>query len=310
MKRITHLFALMFFAISLLVAFPVFAANEPALVTQIVLDHHTHSLARWYEHQDSNYRSTFPWKEFWKKTCDLSHLECTDKKFRHLAKGTILTVPAPLLYVEVPQGVTPPTSLTLTPVEQGSNLLLVVPPSNVELREVVPAPLPPVNSGLVETKGMLLFFAAGIALLLFALVMLAKRLSVKERESVFMQERVFGLMERVKTIEFTMPPFAFYENNRTEVILEVVSVDGNGEPFVVTKWMRHPVKFSLLEEQLHDAFREGRVLPSITWKKKTTETEAPKLNGEDTLPQKLDVQTSCPVIPIDTPRSISVETPQ
>jgi len=60
----------------------------------IVLDRHTHSLWVYWIRKDANARHAQPWPKFWKDSCVLSDLPCTDAAWRKIPSGTAIVVPA------------------------------------------------------------------------------------------------------------------------------------------------------------------------------------------------------------------------
>jgi hypothetical protein len=175
--------------------------------------------------------------------------------------------------MQVPEGVKAPEVMHLIPAPNDQKLL--VPTMSITPRITVDDTLPLkaelATARTLKQRADLLaqFFLGCSFLLMITLFLYQKRLGRKEHELAVKNERIFALMERVKTIAFTMPPFAVHETQGTEIILPVASVDGNGEPFVAPEWTPHPMKLSQLESFMYRAFLKNEVLPHIQWKLET-----------------------------------------
>ena len=175
------------------------------------------------------------------------------------------------------------------PTEEGSGLLAPVPNSIIPPKDAAAAATiaslkraesaRAANDERAQTAWKVLLVCT--VFLLIALMALAKRLRNKEHELDAKNERLLAFMERVKTVRFTMPPYAAHETHTNEVLLDVVNIDRNGEPFVAPDWMPHPIKLSTLEAYLLDAFLKKQPLPRIEWKVLPLPYDPPTYAQED-----------------------------
>jgi hypothetical protein len=252
---------------------PAFAVEQPALVEQYALGVDAPAgLWNLRARHGKKYRQENTWQEFKAFTCahsGISTENCTDAYLSNLKKGTVVFIPAAEVFVQVPEGAKTPETISLTPLK--GNPKLLVPAMSVALSTPVDntqpllAEIATLRSLHEKTDALWKFFLGLSLLLMIALLSRQKRFNRKEHELSIRNERTFALMERVKTITFTMPPFAVHETKESEFTFPVASVDGNGEPFVEVDWVRYPIKLSQLESFMHRAFLNKEVLPHIQW---------------------------------------------
>ena len=94
------------------------------LVKQIVLDRHTSSLYRYWQRQDTIYKRTNPWDDNYCRSVEVrggSGNACDATTWKHLSRGTVITVPAGMVFAKVPLDVKAPVAIALAPTED-SNL--------------------------------------------------------------------------------------------------------------------------------------------------------------------------------------------
>lgn len=292
-----------------------FAAESLVLVEQYTLGVDAPAgLWKLRAQHGKNYRHANKWQEFKQFTCahsGISKENCTDAFLSHLKKGTLVSIPATEVFVQVPDGVKIPEMVSLVASKDNPKLLVpamsVAPNTPIDNTQSFKAEIAALHS-LEERNDALWKFFLGLSLLLtIALLSRQKRFSRKEQELSNRNERTFALMERVKTIAFTMPPFAVHDTKRSEFIFPVASVDGNGEPFVEVEWVRYPIKLSQLESFMHRAFLNKEVLPHIQWTDGVPQIpEAPphlavSPRSENQAPENSiteeDVQNSTPLTP-------------
>jgi hypothetical protein len=274
MKWKTLLFLLVLIAVTSFFRVTVFAAEIPVFVEQYALGVNAPAgLWNLRAQHGKNYRQANTWQEFKQFTCAHSGISienCTDVYLSNLKKGTIVAIPATRVFVQVPEGVKAPEVMSLIPAPNDQKLLVpmmsVIPSIAVDNTLPLKAELAALRSLHQRTDLLFKSTVGYVIVLMIALFLFQKRLSRKEHELTVKNERIFALMERVKTIAFTMPPFAVHETKGTEVILPVASVDGNGEPFVAPEWTPHPMKLSQLESFMYRAFLKNEVLPHVQWK--------------------------------------------
>jgi hypothetical protein len=310
MKWKTLLFLLVLIAVTSFFRVTVFAAELPVLIEQYALGVDAPAgLWNLRAQHGKKYRQENTWQEFKQFTCahsGISTENCTDAYLSNLKKGTVVFIPATRVLVQVPEGVNAPEVMGLVPVPSDGKLLAPVmrTTSIIPVDNTLPlrAELATLRSLHQRTDALWKFSLVYALVLMIGLFLYQKRLSRKERELNAKNERTFALMERVKTIAFTIPPFAVHETKGTEVVLPVVSVDGNGEPFVAPEWVPHPIKLSHVESFMLDAFLKGELLPHIQWKLRT-----PRVSEEfDVSPIAPLLREDTPVTPLSPPIPINI----
>lgn len=114
--------------------------KEVALVKQIVLDRHTPSLCRSWQRQDTIYQRANPWGDDYCRSVQVrggAGHACDATIWRHLSRGTVISVPAGAVLVKVPAGTKVPEAIALSPTEDNDLFALDVNAPIVTENEVI-----------------------------------------------------------------------------------------------------------------------------------------------------------------------------
>ncbi len=121
--------------IAALLAFVFFFGASPAMAqgtplqlleSKVATVKHPVSLWSMWNAKDSTYKKANPWTKVWTAECTRTGIPCTEKAWKHLKSGTLLTVPAPQVVVAVSPEVAHPEAIAIVEVPGHQGLYQLV----------------------------------------------------------------------------------------------------------------------------------------------------------------------------------------
>jgi len=101
-------------------------ASLQLLESTVTTSKHPVSLWSMWSAKDAAYKKAHPWTKVWAAECKRTGIPCTEKAWKHLKSGTLLTVPAPQVVVAVSPEVAHPEAIALAPIPNTNGLYALV----------------------------------------------------------------------------------------------------------------------------------------------------------------------------------------